>query len=101
MLILLLPLLLSCSDAPVPAPAPKPAAKPAPTPAAKPAPKPAAPTPAPASGPRLASDGATGIPEGGCEKDGIVYDAAGSAYGCVGGGNWCANTPPTPGICKQ
>lgn len=58
---------------------------------------PATPAPVAASkpkGPVPVSD-----PPGGCELDGVTYDASGRAWGCAGGGNWCKNTPPLPGGC--
>ena len=50
---------------------------------------------------KKASDGLTTIPTGGCESDGIVYDVSGKVWGCVGGGNWCANAPAKPGVCSS
>ncbi|MDP2313134.1 MAG: hypothetical protein Q8P41_09540 [Pseudomonadota bacterium] len=32
-------------------------------------------------------------PVGGWIQDEVIYDADGSVYGCVGGGNWCASSP--------
>jgi hypothetical protein len=39
-------------------------------------------------------------PPGGCELNGITYDAQGKVWGC-GGGNWCANSPPLVGGCPR
>lgn len=33
-------------------------------------------------------------PPGGWIKEGVIYAADGTVYGCVGGGNWCAGPPP-------
>ncbi|MFN7144853.1 MAG: hypothetical protein ACK4YP_13840 [Myxococcota bacterium] len=33
-------------------------------------------------------------PPGGWIRDGVIYAADGTIYGCVGGGNWCAGPPP-------
>jgi hypothetical protein len=33
-------------------------------------------------------------PAGGWIQDEVLYDADGNVYGCVGGGNWCASSPP-------
>lgn len=66
---------------------PEPEHRPTPPPAPHPAPAPA-PAPAPPAH-RVDSEGHP-LPEGGCEVDGVVYDAEGTPYACIGGGNWCA-----------
>lgn len=41
-------------------------------------------------------------PPGGCELDGITYDAQGRVWGCgPSGGNWCAKSPPLAGGCRR
>ena len=40
-------------------------------------------------------------PPGGCELDGITYEADGSIWACGGGGNWCSTAPRLPGGCPK
>jgi hypothetical protein len=67
-------------------------ATPAP-PHAAPAPPPAKVAPAPAPAEPDGPPPEETPPAGGWIQDEVIYDAQGDVYGCVGGGNWCANSP--------
>jgi hypothetical protein len=40
-------------------------------------------------------------PPGGCQANEVIYERNGAVWGCVGGGNWCANSPPLKGGCPK
>lgn len=40
-------------------------------------------------------------PAGGWIQDEVIYDAEGNVYGCVGGGNWCSDSPPRDPVTRE
>ncbi|MES2638034.1 MAG: hypothetical protein V4850_01070 [Myxococcota bacterium] len=59
---------------------------------------PVAPPPEPAVEEVIAEEVA---PAGGWIQDEVIYDAEGKVYGCVGGGNWCGNSPPRDPVTRK
>ncbi|MDP2307453.1 MAG: hypothetical protein Q8P18_15610 [Pseudomonadota bacterium] len=82
--------LLACSGGPEEADVVTPPPLPVPTePVVEPAPPPEEPL------------GEEQPPAGGWIQDEVIYDAEGKVYGCVGGGNWCGNSPPRDPVTHQ